>query len=102
MGSPAESIIATLHNTDMQSKDPFVFNLPVGCGQIDEPVNLPLNRSEYNFLVTETNYGIKKNLKNIIYLELTFDGPKEIDSSLKVVNNWFVEKEFAFTINVLY
>lgn len=86
----------------METIEPFTFKM--GATEVarlyEEEVPLPLNKPEYNFLVTETNYGIKKNLKNIILIELSFDGISEIEKTIRDLSNSFVEKELTFTINV--
>jgi hypothetical protein len=68
-------------------------------------VKLPIDNSENNFLLIESNLGKEENLYNIIFIEFDFKNSLINKEKLKhfvEVNNDFVEKEMFFVLHVIF
>jgi len=70
--------------------------------------NPPLFNKKYNFLIMESNFAIKENLKNVFFLEFDLLGnlyylnkeEKDEVSFYSILNNDFVKKEAKFKLRV--
>jgi hypothetical protein len=63
----------------------------------------PIDNSETNYQILESNLGILDNLQNIVFLEFELDNTTLNKDHLKFfreVNNNFVDKEINFVLNV--
>lgn len=67
----------------------------------NESNELPIDRPDLNFLVVGSNFGNKKNLKNVILLELSFMDNFEDSLCLQSIDNLIVDRTFLFSVNVV-
>ena len=68
-----------------------------------EDVVFPIDNSENNFLIVESNLSKEENLNNIIFMEFDLRNSNISKEKLKhfiEINNEFVEKEMFFVLNV--
>ena len=68
-----------------------------------EDVLFPIDNSENNFLIIESNLSKEENLNNIIFMEFDLRNSNISKEKLKQfieINNEFVEKEMFFVLNV--
>lgn len=66
-------------------------------------IQFPIDNTETNFMILESNLGIHENLQNIAFLEFDLDNTTMTKDHIKYfreVNNNFVEKEIHFVLNV--
>ena len=68
-----------------------------------EDVVFPIDNSENNFTILESNLGISDNLQRLIFLEFDLYNSNITKDHIKYfreVNNNFVDKEIHFVLNV--
>ena len=66
-------------------------------------LQFPIDNTDANFMIIESNLGIHENLQNIVFLEFDLDNTSISKDHIKYfreVNNNFVEKEINFVLNV--
>lgn len=66
-------------------------------------IQFPIDNSENNYQILESNLGLIENLQNIVFLEFELDNTTLNKDHLKYfreVNNNFVDKEINFVLNV--
>ena len=63
---------------------------------------LPIYNKKFNFMILQANYAIKKNLKNIFFLEIDLNKFEEMKNhEYFKIRNMFVQKEAIFVLKVM-
>lgn len=61
-------------------------------------IKFPINNAEFNYMIIDSNLGIKENLNNIFFLEFDLTTIKD-NKGLREISNENVERELFFTLN---
>lgn len=71
--------------------------------QLLNEIQFPIDNSETNYQILESNLAVQENLQNIVFLEFELENSslnKEHLKYFREVNNNFVDKEINFVLNV--
>lgn len=66
-------------------------------------MSFPIDNTENNYMILESNLGISDNLRRLVFLEFDLFNSNIAKDHIKYfreVNNNFVEKEIHFVLNV--